>query len=239
MAWTARSSRTVTPTSTPIRGRDAGCGSTRKPSSAPSMVIESSDTTAGAASSTGSVRRTGAALDRRHRREGVRMSRTYSPERIEAAATARFGPPLLRFVRHIDSSAGPLACWPWQGALSHGYGTQNRAFAHRTSYELFVGPIPAGFEIDHLCRNRQCVNPAHLEAVTGAENRRRAIAARRCAVHDTPGSCDICIRARRREWMNRPEVRARRRELDSRPDYRERPRARDRARYWAARGQAA
>lgn len=44
---------------------------------------------------------------------------------------------------------------------------------HRFSYEHFVGPLADGFEIDHLCRNRGCVNPAHLEAVTRLENCRR------------------------------------------------------------------
>jgi hypothetical protein len=45
--------------------------------------------------------------------------------------------------------------------------------AHRFAYELLVGPIPEGLVIDHLCRNRRCVNPAHLEPVTAEENWRR------------------------------------------------------------------
>lgn len=50
-------------------------------------------------------------------------------------------------------------------------------YAHRLSYELFVGPIPDGYELDHLCRNRGCVNPAHLEAVTHRVNVLRGLAA--------------------------------------------------------------
>ena len=66
-------------------------------------------------------------------------------------------------------------CWPWAGYLSaEGYGRlgfQGRdLLAHRIAYELYIGSIPTGLTIDHLCRNRKCVNPAHLEAVTRGEN---------------------------------------------------------------------
>jgi HNH endonuclease len=65
-------------------------------------------------------------------------------------------------------------CWRWTGDVSvRGYGRIKRRAAHRVSYELFVGPIPAGMTIDHLCFNTRCVNPAHLEPVTAEENLRR------------------------------------------------------------------
>lgn len=69
-------------------------------------------------------------------------------------------------------------CWLWTGAkLASGYGSvrwQGRArVVHRVMYELEVGPIPAGLQLDHLCRVRACCNPTHLEPVTQAENVRR------------------------------------------------------------------
>lgn len=69
-------------------------------------------------------------------------------------------------------------CMLWLGALSGGYG-QIRAqgqlyWAHRVAYELANGQIPEGMQIDHTCRVRGCVAPLHLEAVTQAENMRRA-----------------------------------------------------------------
>lgn len=73
-------------------------------------------------------------------------------------------------------------CWLWTGARnSKGYpcvtdGTGRSMLAHRRSYMALVGEIPDGLTIDHLCRNKTCVNPAHLEAVTSTENTRRAFA---------------------------------------------------------------
>ena len=72
-------------------------------------------------------------------------------------------------------------CWPWlasQNGMGYGQfrvgslrdGSRRLVLAHRTAYELLVGPIPEGLTLDHLCRNPQCVNPAHLEHVTNAEN---------------------------------------------------------------------
>jgi hypothetical protein len=71
-------------------------------------------------------------------------------------------------------------CWLWIGATSpKGYGQfrhgARRVLAHRFSYEYSIGPIPAGLQIDHLCRVRSCVNPSHLEPVTNRENILRGV----------------------------------------------------------------
>jgi hypothetical protein len=70
-------------------------------------------------------------------------------------------------------------CWNWIGALnSRGYGqfavNKVSKSTHRVAYMALVGEIPEGLQIDHLCRNKQCCNPAHLEAVTGMVNIRRS-----------------------------------------------------------------
>ena len=69
-------------------------------------------------------------------------------------------------------------CWVWQMALDRqGYGRvrrDGRNFgAHRWVYSVLVGPVPEGYDLDHLCRNPRCVNPTHLEPVTHRENLRR------------------------------------------------------------------
>lgn len=68
-------------------------------------------------------------------------------------------------------------CWDWRGARQPtGYGTlwngHRPEQAHRIAYRLYRGEIPAGCEIDHICRNRGCVNPEHLRAVPHRENMR-------------------------------------------------------------------
>lgn len=80
------------------------------------------------------------------------------------------------FISRIQFSTG---CWNWIGRIERGYGTINicndRFAAHRMSYELFRREtIPLDMTIDHLCRNRVCVNPYHLEVVTLSENVKRA-----------------------------------------------------------------
>lgn len=80
-----------------------------------------------------------------------------------------------RFSARVRIPDDRTRCWEWTGSLgTYGYGHLNvngrHVKAHRWSYERSVGPIPPGLQIDHLCRNRACVNPAHMEPVTTREN---------------------------------------------------------------------
>jgi hypothetical protein len=102
-----------------------------------------------------------------------------------------------RFLRHVNKTD---TCWLWTGTTSgstarYGYfrvgprQADPKVPAHRVAYELWVGPIPTGDEIDHVadrgCTSKLCVNPAHLEPVTHAENRKRGrLKVCRAGLHD-------------------------------------------------------
>lgn len=130
--------------------------------------------------------------------------------------------PEERFWSKVEKTDG---CWLWTGALNGGgYGRFNvgrRLYAHRAAYLMFVGPIPDGLQIDHLCRVRHCVNPDHLEPVTHAENVRRGEVGTRermrthCPhgheyteantyVHPRDGSRKCMACARRRDQQRQP-----------------------------------
>jgi hypothetical protein len=93
--------------------------------------------------------------------------------------------PEQRFWAKVAKTEG---CWLWTGAITKrtGYGAfgmqlgnvnrWHNVLPHRFAYELLVGPVPEGLELDHLCFVRRCVRPEHLEPVTAAENHRRALA---------------------------------------------------------------
>lgn len=77
------------------------------------------------------------------------------------------------------SFATDAGCWQWTASVDgKGYGNLRIAYklvkVHRLVWEALRGPIPLGLELDHLCRNKGCCNPAHLEPVTRSENMRRS-----------------------------------------------------------------
>lgn len=119
-------------------------------------------------------------------------------------------------------------CWEWTaGRNNYGYGSvsmnSKSTLAHRVVYELLVGPIPQGLQIDHLCRNRGCVNPDHLEPVTQWENMQRGLSATwthcpwgheytEANTYRRPGRetrlCRICRATSRKTWREREWARA-------------------------------
>lgn len=91
-----------------------------------------------------------------------------------ASIVAMDDPSVIRFWAKVNFG-GQNGCWDWASSMyQSGYGRfmhGGKQFrAHRVAYEMNVGPAPIGFDVDHLCRNRRCVNPAHLELVTHQEN---------------------------------------------------------------------
>lgn len=83
---------------------------------------------------------------------------------------------IARFWTKVDRSGGPDECWPWTASTyRNGYGQfgigRAKVFcSHRIAWELTHGPIPDTLTVDHLCKNRLCQNPAHMEIVTRGEN---------------------------------------------------------------------
>lgn len=134
-----------------------------------------------------------------------------------------------RFWQNVDKDRPGSDCWWWTaGTNEHGYGQTHlpegrhgwTVKAHRVSYELTVGPIPAGLQLDHLCRNRPCVNPAHLEPVTPQINTLRGMSpgarvrrTRRCmqghpvAEKDGRSVCRVCRRVRDAAYRERVRLR--------------------------------
>ena len=93
--------------------------------------------------------------------------------------------PLLSRIRRKIIKDPETGCWLWQGGQAGaGYpvlrmglqsqGNRRTELVHRLVYTIFVGDIPEGFDVDHTCGTKLCVNPDHLEAVTHKENIRRA-----------------------------------------------------------------
>lgn len=134
-------------------------------------------------------------------------------------------PPLERFFEKVIWNGDEDECWEWQAALSRGYGSfwdgAANVTAHRWLWQHWNGPVPEGLELDHLCSNPRCVNPAHLETVThrtnmlrGATKASRLASQTHCQkghslsglnVYRTPGrptqrNCRICARERKRAW---------------------------------------
>jgi hypothetical protein len=99
---------------------------------------------------------------------------------MDDAARGRFWLKVERFGADGEERSG---CWEWAGRLSaSGYGSYEVARratrAHRVAFEIEVGEIPSRLDLDHLCLNRACVRPDHLEPITRAENVRRGMGGR-------------------------------------------------------------
>lgn len=151
-------------------------------------------------------------------------------------------------------------CWEWRGGVTDGgYGRFSWAarprLAHRIAWTLLVGQIVQGFELDHLCRNRRCVNPDHLEELSSSDHAHRSIKglSPRCPRGHTTlvfqwsegrgwrRRCSTCGSLNERSWLRERGGYERKHRIDaarrSAPGFRERKRAYDRERYLQRRAQ--
>jgi hypothetical protein len=143
------------------------------------------------------------------------------------------GTPEVRFLAKVNKNSGVIGarselgeCWTWAACIQRGgyalFGIKagESVTAHRFGYELWIGPIPEGLELDHLCRVRHCVRPDHLDPVTGKINQERSpvspagINGRKTKCirnHELSGDnlfvdsqgkrqCRICMRIRKHLW---------------------------------------
>lgn len=123
----------------------------------------------------------------------------------------RLSDALDRAERRLDKTGD---CWLWPGGTARGYGVlsvrrghgdgSTSMYIHRAMYERYVGPIPEGMQIDHLCMVKRCANPEHLEAVTGVENIQRWSASiTKCpAGHSYTEENTYITVTERRSWRN-------------------------------------
>lgn len=160
------------------------------------------------------------------RNRGKGAGRVEAPDRVITRASA-FSTSNLPEQLRTKIAISDEGCWIWTAARSHGYGvvTIDRRLvkAHRSVYQALVGQIPEGLTIDHLCRERACVNPEHLEPVTHRENilRGEGVAAKNAAKTHCPygheydekntrrtGGRRVCRECSRLTAVNRRAVKA-------------------------------